>query len=94
MSDHPRRPLVLCATARAVEEAERLGFRGCIENAVERALLRGDVIGGTSRDGGTMVTLLREHGVEVVVTRTRSASSGRRAWLPSGVRVLRRERAA
>jgi hypothetical protein len=94
MSDHPRRPLVLAATESALHEARRIGYRGVLENAVEAAFLRGDVVGGTSREGGTMVVLLREHGVEVVVTRTRSASSGRRAWLPSEVRALRRERVA
>ncbi len=84
-----RRPLVMSATRDAVEQAKRLGFTGCLENLTEQAIQRGDVVGGTSHDGGTMVALMREHGVEVVVTRTRSPSSGRKAWLPSEVRRLR-----
>ena len=88
MSGHPRRPLVLAATARAVGEAERLGFEGVLENEIEAAFLRGNVVGGTSRDGGEVPVLLHQYGLAVRVRRTRSPLTGRRCWLPFSVERL------
>jgi hypothetical protein len=88
MSAHPRRPLVLAATARAVDEARRLGFAGVLENAVQGAIEAGSVVGGTSRDGGEIPVLLYEHGLAVRVRRTRSRLTGRRCWLPFSVERL------
>jgi hypothetical protein len=86
VSDHPRRPLVLCATRSAIAEAERLLPVGVVlENLVSDAITRGDVRGGATRDGAECAVELHEFGVEVRVRRTRSASSGRRAWIPVAV---------
>ena len=93
-SDHPRRPLVLAATARAADEAQRLGFRGVLENAVQRAIEAGSVIGGTNRDGGEIPVLLHEHVLAVRVRRTRSPLTGRRCWLPFSVERLAARRVA
>lgn len=85
MSAYPRRPLVLAASARADGEAHRLGFAGVLENEVEAALLRGNVVGRTSRDGGEVPVLLHEHGLAVRVRRTRSPLTRRRCRLPFSV---------
>jgi hypothetical protein len=93
--DHPRKPLVLCATRSAIAEAERLLPVGVVlENAVSDAITRGDVRGGATRPGAECAVELHQHGVEVRVRRTRSASSGRRAWIPVGVSRAEQRRPA
>jgi hypothetical protein len=58
---------------------------------VERAFIRGYKTGPNSRtrDGRKNVVLLFDAGIEVELRRTR-APSGRRAWLATGCRPLRR----
>lgn len=84
---HPRRALVLGASAKVVEQARRLGFHGVLENAVERAIAAGE-LHGARRHGDETPVYLREHGVVVVCRRTRSPLSGRRCWLPIACRRL------
>ena len=92
---HPRHPLVLAATHAALAQAERLLPPGTVlENEVTNAIARGDVRGGVSHDGGEVPVVLHQFGVEVRVRRTRSASSGRKAWIPVGVARADRRRVA
>jgi hypothetical protein len=93
--DHPRKPLVLCGTRQAIEQAERMLPVGVVlENLVADAITRGDVIGGASRDGGECPVLLHEHRAEVRVRRTRSPLTGRKCWIPVEVRPLAGPRSA
>jgi hypothetical protein len=91
MSGHLRLPLVLCATRAALTQAERLLPAGVVlENAVAAAIARGEMRGGATRPGSECPVVLHQYGVEVRVRRTRSASSGRKCWIPVGVTPVRR----
>ena len=82
MRHPPRQVLVLSASEKAQSQAAALGFDGgCLENAVEIALRRGDVSGGTWRIGQDTWVLLREHGIRVKA-KLALTPSGRRAWVP------------
>jgi hypothetical protein len=91
MSAHPRRPLVLTASPRALEQAQRLGVPGVLENLVEEAITAGRRL----RWEGKTLHVVVADGVAVKVKRVRAPSSGRLAWKPLAVQASnhrRRER--
>jgi hypothetical protein len=85
---HPRLPLVLAATRRALDDAARLLPPGVVlENAVTDAIARRH-FHGVHRVGESTDVFLHDLGVVATVRRT-LAPSGRKAWLPIDVRPLK-----
>lgn len=85
-----RRPLVLTASRAAVEQARALGFHGgCLENAVEGAIIAGR-LPGTSVGGEAPVNI--GDGLVVICAKVKT-QSGRKGWRPLTVRRLATRRA-
>jgi hypothetical protein len=86
-SPHPRLPLVLSATLAATEQAQRLLPAGApaIETLVHRAIAASRVH-SEPKVGGTTTVFVPQHGLVVVVERTLSPLTNRRAWRPLAVR--------
>jgi hypothetical protein len=93
-NDHPRRVLVLSASAKVCEQARRLGFHGVLENHVERAIASGDLGGFARKTGDKADAFLRDAGLVVKVKRTVSPLTGRKCWVPVECRRLEQRSAA
>jgi hypothetical protein len=84
------RLLIVSASPAAIADAERLGFQGVLENAVEDGIVRGFKYGANSFDQTRRDTvILPDHGIEVQLRRARS-SNGKRAWRPVSCAPYRR----
>jgi hypothetical protein len=77
-----KRPLVLTAPAKVIEQARDLGITRPVENAIEEAIIAGRLPGG---DLGESPVYLGD-GV-VCVCRKQRTNTGRKGWKP--VRVTR-----
>jgi hypothetical protein len=80
--NHPRYPLVLSASPRAVEQAALLLPGRVLENVVHAAIGAGNLAGCRKVGGRTSVFL--DGDIVAIVERTRSPS-GRKAWRPVSV---------
>ena len=85
-----KRPLVLGASAVAVEQARTLGVRGVLENRVEEAIIRGDLPGASV---GQESPVRIGDGLVCVCAKVKT-QSGRKGWRPISVRRLDQRRAA
>lgn len=85
-----KRPLVLTATATAVERAQALGITRPLENVIEESILAGR-LPGTSVGNEAPVNL--GNGVVAVCAKIRTGT-GRKGWKPLTVRRLDGRRAA
>jgi hypothetical protein len=85
-----KRPLVLTASQKVIDQARLLGFHGCLENAIELAIIAGRLRG--AKVGQEAPVFLGDD--FVCICSKQRTQSGRKGWKPITVRRVERRRAA